>query len=313
MRRFKYLALVAALMLVIAACSDDDAGTTTDAPSTTEAPATTQAPATTAAPATTVADEDHGDDDEGHDEAGLQLDAPVAAITVDLDFSDWDGVPGLDLTLEGIEGESVDSKDVTLKVAHDDEFLYVLLAVQDDYNWNADDPHLSASNAVMWAIESEAGPHMGTDAEGEEEDYVSLGMVDIWHWELECGFGVESGGAVSEAGEGKSPGNDAGCNFDDEYATDPETREDDDSASGENSLLGVWMHTNPVDDGDGTWYFEMSRPLQTGDVQDAQFAVGHSVLLALAYWDADNSPEGWDDAEHVQSSSLGWIEVTLVG
>ncbi len=33
--------------------------------------------------------------------------------------------------------------------------------------------------------------------------------------------------------------------------------------------------------------------------------------MALAYWDADNSPEGWDDAEHVQSSTQGWIGVTL--
>ncbi len=321
MRQVRYLALVAALILVVGACSDDDAGTTTDAPPATEAPATTQAPATTAAPATTVADDDHDegeeddDHDEGeedHDEAGFQLDAPAAAITVDLDISDWDAVPGLDLTLEGIESESVDSKDVTLKVAHDDEFLYVLISVEDDYNWSAEDSHLSAATAVLWAIDDGAGPHMGTEAEGEEEEYVSLGMVDIWLWHLECGFGEESGGSVS----GADDGNDPGCNFDDEYATDPETREDDGAdgeAGAENSLLGVWMHTNPVADGDGTWYFEMSRPLQTGDAQDAQFAVGQSALLALAYWDADNSPDGWEDAEHVQSSSLGWIEVTLVG
>jgi hypothetical protein len=76
--------------------------------------------------------------------------------------------------------------------------------------------------------------------------------------------------------------------------------------------MGVFEHTNPVENGDGTWYFEMARPLQTGDAQDAQFVVGSTALLSLAYWDADFSFEGWDDASHVQSSNQGWIEVTLL-
>jgi hypothetical protein len=74
----------------------------------------------------------------------------------------------------------------------------------------------------------------------------------------------------------------------------------------------VFTHSDPVEGADGTWYFEMSRPLQTGDAQDAQFEVGATALLALAYWDADNSVEGWDDAEHVQTSNQGFIEVTLI-
>ncbi|MDO8612352.1 MAG: hypothetical protein Q7R32_05955 [Dehalococcoidia bacterium] len=35
----------------------------------------------------------------------------------------------------------------------------------------------------------------------------------------------------------------------------------------------------------------MSRPLQTGDPQDAQFASGGTASMALAYFDADESAE----------------------
>jgi hypothetical protein len=242
-------------------------------------------------------------------EAMRSLDAPVAAITVDGDASDWGEVAGLALTLEPIVAEAdgpIDNRNVTIKMAHDGDNIYALFTVEDDYDWNADDPHLSASPALMFPVDT-GGPHMGAD---DEEGENTTGMVDIWHWELECAAGVESGG-VNPAGDGKDPGNDSVCNYDDEWATDAETREDDNGAGAENSLLGVWTHSNPVADAPGVWYFEMSRPLQTGDEQDAQFAVGESTLLALAYWDADFGPDGWDDATHVQSSNQGWIQINL--
>jgi hypothetical protein len=288
--------LAAVMALVAVACGDSGATTTTAA--------TTTTPATTTTAATTTT--------EGHDEGEeIHLEAAPATVTVDGDDSDWASITGADVELEAISTETVESKHATIKVAYDDTHLYVLLTVEDDFDWDAADAHLSASTAVMWAVEEAAGPHMGTDVEGEEEDYTSLGMVDIWHWELECAIGTPQGGEASDAGDGE-PGNDAGCNFDDEWATDPENREDDNGEGAENSLLGVFGHTNPVAGGDGTWIFEMRRPLDTGDLQDAQFAVGTTALMAIAYWDPDNSPEGWDDAEHVQSSHLGWIEVTLV-
>jgi len=59
------------------------------------------------------------------------------------------------------------------------------------------------------------------------------------------------------------------------------------------------------------WVFEMSRPLQTGDPQDAQFASGGVAQVALAYFDPSEGPEGWTDAGHLQSAYSGWIEVTL--
>lgn len=100
-----------------------------------------------------------------------------------------------------------------------------------------------------------------------------MGLVDIWHWELDCGPGEVAGGG------GIPGGNDPNCNLDDEYATTPEEREDDETAQAENSLVGVWEHTERSQGAgaDGLWIFELSRPLQTGDPQDAQFVSGGKI------------------------------------
>ncbi len=307
--RARWLPIIGVVALLAASCTSSDSIDTTttaaDVPTTivtnvTEAPATTQ-------PAETTTTEEAPPP-----EAAMRsLDAPEAAITVDGDVSDWGEVVGLALTLEPIVAdadEPIENKDVTIKMAHDDDNVYALFTIDDDYDWNADDHNLSAALAVMFPVDA-GGPHMGAD---DEEGEHTTGMVDIWHWELDCAAGeLNGGGAGHPAGEGKDPGNDSVCNFDDEWATDPETRGDDFGVGAENSLLGVWMHSNPNEDGSGFWYFEMSRPLQTGDEQDAQFAVGEPTLLALAYWDADFGPDGWDDSTHVQSSNQGWIQVTF--
>ncbi len=298
------LTIGAALVLFLVACDGGGTATTSAAETTTIATtATTTAPevTTTVMEATTTVMED----EEG---PARTLEAPPASITVDGDPADWDGIASLDLTLEAIEGEDVEPLAATVQVAHDDEFVYALFRVEDDYNWNPEDAFLSAASAVMWRVDAEAGEHMGAE---EPDRETSLGMVDIWHWELECAAGVESGGVAAGPGDGDL-GNDSGCAFDDEWATVPAEREDDNSATGENSLLGVWSHTNPIEDGEGTWIFEMRRPLQTGDEQDGQLEVGGaSAGMALAYWDPDFGPEGWEEAGHVQSANQGWIEVTL--
>lgn len=255
------------------------------------------------------ATEDAGEMGPAFVDEGRVLDAPEATIVTDGDASDWADIDGMDMTLFPISDESFETKEAVLKVAHDDEFVYVLFQVDDDYNWDAEDPHLSGSSAVQWAIDPGAGEAMGSTDEDRE---TSLGLVDIWHWELECAAGEQSGGAVSGPGDGKDPGNDAGCNFDDEYATKTESREDDNGEGAENSLLGVWTHTSDTADEDGTWTFEMQRPLATADEHDIQLEAGSSALLALAYWDADTGPEGWEDEFHVVSANKGWITINLL-
>jgi hypothetical protein len=143
---------------------------------------------------------------------------------------------------------------------------------------------------------------MGADIEDMD---TSLGMVDIWHWELDCGPGQMSGQVT-----GGNSGNDTPCNFDDEYATTPEDREDDE---GENSLAGVWDHTGRAGGAGaaGRWVFEMSRRLNTGEAKDAPLVLGGKAYMALAYWDPDETPEGWEGEGHFTSADAGWIEVTL--
>jgi hypothetical protein len=113
---------------------------------------------------------------------------------------------------------------------------------------------------------------------------------------------------------GISGGNDPARNFDDEWSTTPEDRGDDVSPQAENSLAGVWDHAARAQGkgADGARVFEMSRKLETGDPDDAQFVAGGKAYLALACWDPDETADGWTDAGHLQSAgSSEWIEVTL--
>ena len=241
----------------------------------------------------------------------ISFEAVQASIIVDGDISDWSDVPVTTVPMQQIKplpgtdmGELLPSS-VDVRMALDSQMAYVLLEVADDYDYVADDHGLSSAVAIMFKIDNSAAPHMGTT---EEDQKKSLGKVDIWHWELDCGPGEVSGGVVGTVG-----GNDRACNFDDEYAKTPEDLEDDDSIDAENSLAGVWNHT-ARDEGNGAigkWIFEMSRPLQTGDPDDAQFVANAIIHMALAYWDADETPDGWTDEGHLQSSSGGWIEIKL--
>jgi len=304
--------LAAALLLVSAACGGggDEEKPTATVP---EATATEAATAAGTPSTPTVGD--------------IAFDAAPATITVDGDDSDWASIEGATVTLKQTDVDKLDPVqvqdleidigplppvDATLKVATDDENIYVLLEVPDGFDYNPDPAmhDFSAAMAVSFRIDDAAPASMGVELEDLE---TSLGVVDIWHWELDCGPGEMSGGGVAGSG------NDPECNLDDEYAPNPEDREDDgggdtpNNPTGENSLSGVWKHT-AADSGpgaQGVWVFEMSRPLQTGDTQDAQFASGEKVYIGLAYWDPNETAEGWTGAGHLQSADNGWIEVTL--
>ena len=309
MRRSAIILLGTALAIVALAmaCGGDDEKEATPSPAAEASP--------TAAPTATEAG--------GVEISDIAVDAAAATITVDGDDSDWDSIEASTIPLKQINVDELDPiqvqdmeidigplppVDATLKVATDEENIYVLLEVPDAFDYNPDPAkhNLSASIAVMFRIDDTAPAHMGV----EEKDLdASLGVVDIWHWELDCGPGEMTGGGDT--------GDDPECNFDDEYAPNPGDREDDgggdtpNNPTGENSLSGVWKHTATAAGGDGTWIFEMSRPLQTGDTQDAQFASGEKALLALAYFDPSETADGWTDAGHLQSADLGWIEVAL--
>jgi len=310
--RTRLLTALAITGLVVTACSGAATPAPTDAP--TDAPTSPPTAAPTTMPSMS--------EEPGHDEGEIVFDAAFATITVDGDDSDWSAIEGATVTLEQIRLEDLppavaaeikfgplDPVDVTFKVANDAKNIYVLLEVPGDFDYNPADHNLSAAPSVMFRIDDPAAPHMGAE---EPEIDKSLGMVDIWHWELDCAPGEVSGG------KGIAGGDDPACNLDDEYSTKPVNREDDGggdvaNAAAENGLTGVWDHTGRAsgDGAAGTWIFEFSRPLQTGDPQDAQFASGSTAHIALAFFDPNESPDGWSDAGHLQSAYTGWIEVTL--
>jgi len=303
------LGTVLAIVALAMACGGDDKKESTPSPAAEASPTEAAEVTPTEAGGVEISD--------------IAVDAATATITVDGDDSDWDSVEGSTIPLKQINVDELDPVqvqdmeidigplppvDATLKVATDEENIYVLFEVPDAFDYNPDplQHNFSASIAVMFRIDEAAPAHMGVE---EKDLEASLGVVDIWHWELDCGPGEMTGGGDT--------GDDPECNFDDEYAPNPGDREDDgggdtpNNPTGENSLSGVWKHTATAAGGDGTWIFEMSRPLQTGDTQDAQFASGEKALLALAYFDPSETPDGWTDAGHLQSADLGWIEVAL--
>lgn len=243
-------------------------------------------------------------------QAQRSLTAPTgASITLDGQMGDWSSIPGIQVPLEPIpaelneEGSSADPLTATLKIATTSTDIYVLVAVPDGFSYDADNHRLSPALGVQWLVDPGAGPGMGT----LEPDFTdSGGLVDIWHWELDCGPGAISGGSFPT-------GNDPTCNLDDEYATATDEREDDDF---ENSLTGSWDHTARAQGigADGTFVFEIRRPLQNGDSQDAQFTRGGFSAVAIAYWDGDEGRAedgGWSDAGHIVSALDGWIVVSF--
>ena len=259
----------------------------------------------------------------------IAIDAAAASISVDGDASDWAAIAPTTITLEQIRLDGlppeqaeeieigpVDPIDVQLRVANDGDNLYLLLEVPTAFDYVADDHGLSPALAMQAKIVPEASTHMGAE---DSDLIVSTGMVDIWHWELDCGPGELSGGGATT--EGVVAGGDDGdaatnCNLDDEYSTTPEMREDDGGGdepneAAQNSLLGSWSHTGGEVGADGTWIFEMARPLQTGDPQDAQWEAGGIAELALAWWNPNETLDGWTDAGHLTSAYSGWIVVTL--
>lgn len=226
-------------------------------------------------------------------------------IIVDGLADDWSGVAGATVTLIKPFSTSERLENLTtVKAVYDDANIYVLVMVEDDFDYDPLDHHNSSSITVLWQTDPLATPNMGGGY-----------MVDMWHWELDTGPGVPAGGPNFTGG------NDPIGNFDDEWAVNPGPANRGDDAQG-NELFGVWSHTN-ISGGagaPGVWIFEMRRTLTTSDTmnQDRQFAVGETVGMALAYWDADETPTGWTGSGHyascVDPATLNfdlWINVTL--
>ncbi len=227
-------------------------------------------------------------------------------ITIDGLMGDWAGVPGTKVSL--VRPYAPDQRIIDgleFRMAYDDSNIYVLAVISDDFDYNVTDHGNSAAIAVLIAIDDAATPDMGG----------GNGYVDIWHWELDVGPGVVTGFNLAS-------GNDPVGNLDDEYSFSVTDRHDDDTA---NEVYGAWSHTDMSAVGaEGKWIFEFKRSLTTSDTmkQDAQFEVGETYKIAIAYWDADEKGEpgvlnGWTAAGHYSTCTdpetldFSWVDLTL--
>lgn len=227
-------------------------------------------------------------------------------ITIDGLMGDWAGVPGTKIAL--VRPYAPDQRIIDgleFRMVYDDSNIYVLAVISDDYDYNVTEHHNSAAIAVLIAIDDAATPDMGG----------GKGYVDIWHWELDVGPGVVTGFNLAS-------GNDPVGNLDDEYSLSITDRHDDDTA---NEVYGAWSHTDMSAVGaEGKWIFEFKRSLTTSDTmkQDAQFEVGETYKIAVAYWDADEKGEpgvlnGWTAAGHYSTCTdpetldFSWVDLTL--
>src|SRR3990172_10506106 len=166
MRRAALILLVTAvaIMALAMACGGGDKKESTPSPEAETSPTA----AATVTPTTEA----------GHVEiSDIVVDAETATITVDGDDSDWASIEGATVPLKQIdvdEWDPVQVKDMeidigplppvdaTLKVATDEENIYVLFEVPDAFDYNPDplQHNFSASIAVMFPIDDAAPPHM---------------------------------------------------------------------------------------------------------------------------------------------------------
>src|SRR3972149_1385911 len=171
MRRSVVILLVtaAAIMALAMACGGGDKKESTPSPAAEASP--------TAAPTATEAG--------GVEISDIAVDAASATITVDGDDSDWASIEGATIPLKQIDLDELDPVqvqdleidfgtlppvDATLKVAVDDENVYVLMEVPDGFDYNPDPlmHNFSASIALRFRIDQAPPAHLGVEQEDLE-------------------------------------------------------------------------------------------------------------------------------------------------
>ena len=164
-----------------------------DEKTATPAPKATTAPATTAPKATAVATTGTSQTTP----AATKFEAAKAAITVDGGVVDWAAVKGATIPLKQIDVSKLDPAQVTdlkidigklaatnatLKVATDAKNIYVLVEVEDGFDYNPDPKqhNFSPSLGVMFRIDAAAPANDGRQGRGSKEEprcrgYLALG------------------------------------------------------------------------------------------------------------------------------------------
>lgn len=135
------------------------------------------------------------------------------------------------------------------------------------------DPTEDAADAS--GLEFMVGEKMAHFAHGQEMLQVEGGPVNIWYWKN------ENGKAIDMSAKG--------------FKTLRVQDQQDVSAT------GAWQ--------DGTWRVVFSRPLQTGDEQDAQIQPGKWVSVAFAVWDGVVGEDGGVKEKGSQKAVSSWWSI----
>ncbi|KAH7516958.1 uncharacterized protein LOC107426135 [Ziziphus jujuba] len=274
------------------------------------------------------------------------LDIRVAAgfrpglVTLDGHADDWKDIDGFEFSLlpaldPDAENEYKAGK-LTVKALHDGHDMFFLVQVDGDYVYSKGNNNKCPSVALMFQIGESATYHrMGGCADGPDSctNKTCKGHeVDIMHFSIGNAIpGRLYGGNPIDNRDGN--GGDRFGHLVDLYAWNPHCRYLDglgppasgNDTTAQNNWKGAWWHSSfnvhsgfveedspyASDGQKGTYYFEFSRPLRTMDrlQQDAQFTIGGSSNMAVAFWyPLDGTP--WHGSGHF-SINCDWVPLDI--
>lgn len=260
------------------------------------------------------------------------------AITLDGHGDDWKDVEGSEFSLlpalDPDEDKEYGGGKMTVKAAHDGSSVFFLLQVDGNYAYSKGENTKCPSVSLMFQIGESASYHnMGGCKEGPDTctNKTCKGHeVDIMHFSIGNAIpGRLYGGNPIDNREGN--GGDRFGHLVDLYGWSPHCRYIDgtgptgNDTSAQNNWNGAWWHSSftvhsgfveedspyASDGQKGTYYFEFSRPLRTMDriQQDAQFTIGESSKMSVAFWYPVNG-NPWHGSGHF-SINCDWVPLNI--
>ncbi|KAL2540419.1 heme binding [Abeliophyllum distichum] len=269
----------------------------------------------------------------------IQTEFKPGIITLDGHVDDWKDIDGSEFSLlpalDPDADKEYNSGKMTLKVVHDGKEAFFMLQVNGNYAYTKGENNKCPSVALMFQIGENATYHRMGGCEETPDKCTNKTChgheVDIMHFSIGNAIpGRLYGGNPVDKSEGN--GGDRFGHLVDVYAWNPHCRYLDglgpsgNDTSAQNDWQGAWWHSSLTDHSGfveedspyasngqkGAYYFEFSRPLRTMDRirQDAQFTIGKSSKVSVAFWyPEDDKP--WHGSAHY-SISCDWISMDFI-
>ncbi|KAK0580882.1 hypothetical protein LWI29_007413 [Acer saccharum] len=273
-------------------------------------------------------------------EIRLESEFRPGLVTLDGHADDWEGIFSSEFSLlpalDPDDDKEYKAGKMTVKTLHDGRDVFFLLQVDGEYKYSKGDNNNCPSVALMFQVGEDATYHNMGGCKEEPDSCTNKTCkgheVDIMHFSIGNAIpGRLYGGNPIDNRDGN--GGDRFGHLVDVYAWNPHCKHLDgigptgNDSSAQNDWKGAWWHSSfdvhsgfveqdsPYASGNpkGTYYFEFSRPLRTTDrlQQDAQFTIGGSSKMAVAFWyPVDGKP--WHGSGHYSINCDWTIENPLV-